>query len=176
MSPGLLCLRLFRSVTRVLFVDGLGTVVDKYEADCTTVVATLAEAACVVVKYDARGTYLAGLTMAETVSTIHDIGNATATTDEYVSANVSTGFTHTIDPVKRAMLYWTGMGADIARLQVHWADGQRSIVVAPATDGSAGHAYLDGGTYALKVVTLDTDHNTITYTVVEDGDLEITTL
>jgi hypothetical protein len=158
------------------FIDGLGTVVDKYQADCSTDVTTLAEAACVVVKYDARGTYRGTLTMAETASTIHDIGSVYETTEESVAPNGSTDFTHTIDPVKRAVLSWTGMGTDIRRLEIHWDDGQRTIVVEPGTSDSATHAYVDGGTYVLKVVTLDDEHNTITYTTTEDGDLEITTL
>jgi hypothetical protein len=51
------------------------------------------------------------------------------------------------------------------------------VIVNPDDAGSASHTYSESGTtYNVKVVTLNDNHDIITYTTDEDPDLEITTL
>jgi hypothetical protein len=152
------------------FLDGLGIVTAKDGS-------TLADSTVVTVKYDARGTYRGDLTMTENLpGTDYDSGSATETTTETVAPNPATDFTHTMDPVKRCNLIWTGIGSDIQWMKIKWDDGTETTIVNPAAADSLMHQYGAAGTYVLKVVTLDAEHNTITYTVDDDGDLEVSTL
>ena len=157
------------------FVDGLGTVID-YNGT------TLAESDVVDVRYDARGSYYGALTMTEPTAPESDYGVKQVETTENVLPNPATGFSHTIDPVKRAVLSWTGIATDVdgnpvIRMKILWGDGQSTVIVNPDDAGSANHTYSEGGTtYNVKVVTLNDNHDIITYTTDEDPDLQITTL
>jgi hypothetical protein len=126
----------------------------------------------IVVQYESIGVYDIILTMTEKNAGILSksiYGKATATDILYPDktadfTGVVSGATLTINKT---------LPADIVSVEIFWGDRGRTIYSDPQND-LMEHAYSRiGASYNIRIKTIDSDGDELTYTVSDDSDLEI---
>jgi hypothetical protein len=125
----------------------------------------------VVFQYDAEGVYTASLTMRESVTGKTNSTSITATAENVVPPPASADFATAVNGTTVTLT--AALPANVVRLYVYWGDRLRTVYTSPATDVMT-HTYTRGGrSYNIRVMVMDSTHNSVNYTFSNDGDLTV---
>lgn len=125
-----------------------------------------------VYRYDAAGDYTVSLAMEESRSGKRGVESITVGALEVELPPPSADFTTTLAATTVTLA--ASLPSEVVRVYVYWGDRRRSVSTDPA--GLAlSHTYERGGRdYNIRVTTIDSDHNRLSYTFGDDPDLRVT--
>ncbi|MFZ5759729.1 MAG: PKD domain-containing protein [Thermodesulfobacteriota bacterium] len=157
------------NASRTTCPNGCEYTFDAGDAGATVIV----NGAIATVTYPAAGDYTASVIACDSVTDECYEAEATATAQIVEPEVLDAGFTSAVTG-KTVTLTGSALDAGIVRAYIYWGDRKSSQVTPAQLAAGVAHTYTLGGkTYDISVKVMAADYSQTTYTVADDGDLQI---
>lgn len=125
----------------------------------------------VIYQYGAEGSYVASLTLRESVSGKTNTASVTVTAENVAPPASVVDFATTV--TGKTVNLSTTLPADVVRLYVYWGDGKKTVYSNPVTDVMIHTFSLGNRTYNMSATSYDVAYHKVDYTVADDPDLAV---